>query len=118
MTMFGVLQRYDLRQEVVENFIDLLNSSVVPRVTRTPGFVSHRILNLRNGVLLSISTFEDQAAADAWARRASDALGSEPRAFLTTPPTILVGRVHDRRRSSHESSPTSIAQAAAERSSQ
>jgi hypothetical protein len=37
MTMFGVLQRYDPKREVVENFIDHLNSNVVPVVTRVPG---------------------------------------------------------------------------------
>jgi hypothetical protein len=114
MTMFGVLQRYDPKQGAADEFIGHVKTSVVPLVANVPGFVSHRILNLRPDVLLSISTFVDKSGAEEWARRASDALGPEPRALLAISPTIVVGRVHDRRRSPPESSSTDPVQAAAE----
>ncbi len=97
MAMYGVLHRYATDPRAVDEVIRRVDAGVALRVQAAPGFVSHRILDLRNGVLLSIAAFDTEESAREWACQAAAVRDQRLGSLLIAPPEIVVGRTHDRK---------------------
>jgi hypothetical protein len=78
----------------MDEIVRRAREGLLPTITAQPGFVSYNIFSLENNVVMAITIFDNQAAADAvnkpfvvWARE------QELRALLTGPHEVLSGEV-------------------------
>lgn len=98
MVMHGVLQRFDTDSRTSGEVNRLIGGDATYLAGQAPGFVSHRIHRLPNGVLLTVAAFDDEASARDWADRVATARDTGSGANLLAN-QITVGRIHDRKRS-------------------
>jgi hypothetical protein len=90
--MYTSVRRYEgcpnakeLAQKVSEGFL--------PIVSQVPGFISYLVVDSGGGVVSSISTFLNQAAAEESNKRAADWVRQTIAHLLPNPPQITAGEV-------------------------
>lgn len=78
----------------MDEIVRRAREDLLPTITAQPGFVSYNIFSLEKNVVMAITIFDNQAAAEAanksfvvWARE------QELRALLTGPHEVLSGEV-------------------------
>jgi hypothetical protein len=74
-----------LTQEVREGF--------VPIVRKVPGFKEYFWVNAGEGVMFSVSVYEDRAGAEESVRRAADWVREHIASLLPNPPEVTTGEV-------------------------
>jgi hypothetical protein len=71
----------------------LVAESFVPLIEPVPGFVAYYWLDIGNGVMASVSVFEDQTGADESVRMAREWVRENAAALLPNPPEVIEGSV-------------------------
>jgi hypothetical protein len=93
--MHATIRRYEaVDQTRINDVVRKIDESLVPRLSKLPGFSSYQVVDAGNGVLSSIGFFDTSAQADESTRVASDWLRDEKlEAALPKPPKITSGEV-------------------------
>ena len=90
--MYAAIRRYRVQPANVAKIKRLLQDWLVPAVTGVQGFVAYYLIDADDGVLTSVSIFEDRAGAEE-----SNSLAADEREvirnLLPNPPEVTVGEV-------------------------
>jgi len=70
-----------------------VNEGFVPLISKIPGFVAYYWVDAGGGVMVSVSVFESQAAAEESNKKAADWVKTNITPLLPKPPQITAGRV-------------------------
>ena len=71
----------------------LVDEGFVPLLTHVPGFIAYYWLDAGDGVMASLSVYEDQAGADESVRIAQDWVRENAATLLPNPPRVTEGLV-------------------------
>jgi len=91
--MFASVRRYRMDPLGVDELITRVEQEFVPIVSKSPGFVAYYAVDAGNGIVTSISIFEDQKGAEQSSLAAADWVGRRIASLLPTPPEITAGEV-------------------------
>jgi surfactin synthase thioesterase subunit len=81
----GVTDTAEDRRRVAEEFLPLLKD--------IPGFVAYYEIDAGNGVMATISVFEDQAGEEASTERAAEWVRENEASIAPNPPEVTAGEV-------------------------
>ena len=90
--MYGVLRRYEGVTDPVE-LGRRVQEGFVPLLRQISGFVAYYWVNAGDGVMFSVSVFQDQAGSEESTRRAADYVRENLASLLPTPPQVIAGEV-------------------------
>jgi len=71
----------------------LVGASFVPLLEHVPGFIAYYWLDVGDGVMASMSVYEDQAGADESVRIAHGWVAENAATLLPNPPDVIEGDV-------------------------
>lgn len=71
----------------------MVAETFVPRLEQVPGFVAYYWLDAGDGVMASLSVYEDQAGADKSVEIASDWVNENATELMPNPPRVTEGHV-------------------------
>lgn len=91
--MHASIRRYKVDSKSVGEVFRQANAGFVPTISKVPGFVGYYGLDAGNGVLVTISLFNDQTGAKESERAAAEWVGKNVSHLLQTPPEITTGEV-------------------------
>ena len=93
--MYAIDRRYDgIDQSRTEELTRKVNESLIPRLSKLPGFNGYFLIDAGDGVMSSIGLFETSAQADESTRVASTWAREEKlEGILPHPPEITGGEV-------------------------
>jgi hypothetical protein len=90
--MYATVRRY----EGVSNPSEAgrrVDESFVPLIQQIPGFVAYFWVDAGNGVMLSMSVFQDKARAEESTRKAAEWVKQNLVSLLPNPPQVTAGEV-------------------------
>jgi len=90
--MYASIRRYRVEPERVDRLKRILAYDLVPALSEVPGFVAYYLLDAGNGVVMSVSIFQDRAGADESTSLAADGQ-VVIRALLPEPPEVTAGEI-------------------------
>jgi len=92
--MFASVRRYEgIDPGSVDEVMQLVHEGFSNIISQAPGFIAYYALDAGDGVIASISVFEDQAGADESNRMAADWVAENLAAYIQTPPLTTAGDV-------------------------
>jgi hypothetical protein len=93
--MHGTIRRYEsVDQNRTSELTKKVDESLMPRLSKLPGFSGYHLIEAGNGVVSSISFFDTSAQADESTRVASTWVREQKlETALPKPPTITSGEV-------------------------
>jgi hypothetical protein len=93
--MYATIRRYEaVDQTRIKDVVTKVDETLVPRLSKLPGFSGYQVIDTGNGVLSSIGFFDTAAQAGESARVAADWLREEKlETALPNPPKITSGEV-------------------------
>jgi hypothetical protein len=93
--MYGTIRRYEaIDQNRTSELVKKVDETLVPRLTKLPGFSGYHLIEAGNGVMSSISFFDTSAQADESTRVASTWVREQKlETALPNPPKITSGEV-------------------------
>ena len=91
--MYASVRRYKMEPGSVEELMRRVEEGFVPIISKGPGFVAYYVLDAGDGVVASISVFEDQAGAEESNRMAADWVKENLASLLPNPPEVTAGEV-------------------------
>jgi hypothetical protein len=92
MRMYAAVRRYEGVTDPAEAG-RLVDESFVPLLEHVPGFIAYYWLDAGDGVMASLSVFEDEAGADESVRIARDWVRDNAAALLPNAPRVTEGSV-------------------------
>jgi hypothetical protein len=69
--MYAAIRRYELLPADVPTLRQRVQAGFLPIISQVAGFVSYDLIEAENGVVISVSVFADEAAAQESSRRAA-----------------------------------------------
>jgi hypothetical protein len=90
--MWGAVRRYEGITDPPEAG-RLVDESFLPLLEHVPGFVAYYWIDAGDGVMASLSVFEDQAGADESVRVAHDWVRDNAATLIPNPPQVTEGDV-------------------------
>ncbi len=93
--MYATIRRYEaIDQTLTSELVKKVDDTLVPRLSKLPGFSGYHLIEASNGVMSSIGFFDTSAQADESTRVASDWVREEKlEKALPNPPKITAGEV-------------------------
>jgi hypothetical protein len=93
--MHATIRRYEaIDQTRTSELVKKVDETLVPRLSKLPGFSGYHLIEAGNGVVSSVSFFDTSAQADESTRVASDWVRDEKlETALPHPPKITAGEV-------------------------
>ncbi len=91
--MYASIRRYTTRPGSAQAVASRARERFVPVMSQLPGFRAYYIVDAGEGVLLSISIFDDRESAEASNREARSYVQESLASFLPDPPEITAGEV-------------------------
>jgi hypothetical protein len=93
--MYATIRRYEsVDQARTDELVKKVDESLVPRLSKLPGFSGYHLIEAGNGVISSIGFFDTSAQADESTRVASDWVREEKlETALPQQPKITSGEV-------------------------
>ena len=93
--MYGTIRRYEaIDQSRTSELVKKVDETLVPRLSKLPGFSGYHLIEAGNGVMSSISFFDTSAQADESTRVASNWVREQKlETALPNPPKITSGEV-------------------------
>jgi len=70
--MYATIRKYQGKQGTINDVAQQVQHEFVPLMTAQPGFVSYTAVHTGNDAVISVSVFQDRAAADAANKVAAD----------------------------------------------
>jgi hypothetical protein len=90
--MYATVRRYDGVADVREA-IRHVNEGFLQIVSEIPGFAAYYWIDAGDGVMISVSVFQDRASAEESNARASEYAREKMASVLPNPPQITAGEV-------------------------
>ncbi|QKW07974.1 hypothetical protein HUT18_17850 [Streptomyces sp. NA04227] len=90
--MYAVVRRYEGVTDPVEAG-RRVDEGFVPLLRQVPGFVAYYWIDAGDGVMVSVSVYDNQAGADESVRRAADFVRNNLASLLPHPPQVTSGQV-------------------------
>jgi hypothetical protein len=93
--MYATIRRYEaVDQTRINDVVKKVDETLVPRLSKLPGFGSYHVIDAGDGVLSSIGFFDTAAQADESTRVASDWVREEKlETMLPKPPKVTSGEI-------------------------
>jgi hypothetical protein len=93
--MYATIRRYEsVDQDRTSELVNKVDTSLLPRLSKLPGFSGYHLIEAGNGVMSSISLFDTSAQADESTRVASNWVREQKlETALPNPPQITSGEV-------------------------
>lgn len=91
--MFAAIRRYNAFEGAAATIATRVNDEFLPKIRQMPGFVGYYVVNGGDGSLVSVSLFEDRAAADESTRLATAWVRERLAHLIKTAPVISTGEV-------------------------
>ena len=93
--MYGTIRRYEATdQSRTSELVKKVDETLVPRLSKLPGFSGYQLIEAGDGVMSSISFFDTSAQADESTRVASNWVREQKlESALPNPPKITAGEV-------------------------
>ncbi|HET9493313.1 MAG TPA: antibiotic biosynthesis monooxygenase [Chloroflexia bacterium] len=91
--MYTYVRRYNVKPESVNEVIRLAVEGFVPIISRERGFLAYDLMNSGNGTVTSISTFDNQVAAENANILTMEWVNANLASLVTEPPLIISGKV-------------------------
>jgi quinol monooxygenase YgiN len=91
--VYVAIRRYEVDPGSVEEVLRQINEGFIPIIKDVAGFLSYYALDAGDGVLATISVFEDRAGAEESIRMAADFVEQNLASLLPNPPEIIAGEV-------------------------
>jgi hypothetical protein len=93
--MYATIRRYEsVDQSRTRELVKKVDESLVPRLSKLPGFSGYHLIEAGNGIMSSIGFFDTSAQADESTRVAADWVRDEElETALPKPPKITSGEV-------------------------
>jgi hypothetical protein len=93
--MYATIRRYDaVDQSRTSELVKKADETLVPRLSKLPGFGGYHLIEAGNGVISSVGFFETSAQADESTRLASNWVREEKlESALPNPPKVTSGEV-------------------------
>ena len=88
--MYVAVRRYDGVTKVAEA-LRRVQEGFVPIVREVPGFVAYYAIDAGDGVIASISVFQDQAGSEESTKRAADYVRENLASLIPNPPQVTAG---------------------------
>lgn len=90
--MFATIRRYQAKPGQTDEALRRVQEGLVPILTQQPGFVSYAVIDAGGDVSISVSLYDDRAAAEA-ANSTAGTWVRENLADLVGPANVTVGEV-------------------------
>jgi hypothetical protein len=91
--MHATVRRYKIAPTSVGKLTQEIREGFVPIVSNVPGFKEYFWVNADDGVMFSISVYENRAGAEESSRRAAGWVREHIASLLPGPPEITTGEV-------------------------
>jgi hypothetical protein len=93
--MYATIRRYEaIDQSRTSELVKKVDETLVPRLSKLPGFSGYHLIEAGNGVMSSIGFFDTSAQADESTRVASNWVREEKlETALPNPPKVTAGEV-------------------------
>ncbi len=91
--MYASIRRYKVRRGAEAEVVQRANERFVPIISEASGFVAYYIVDAGNGVLATISIFQDRAGLEESNAIAAEWVEEHLASLLPNPPTITAGEV-------------------------
>jgi hypothetical protein len=93
--MYATIRRYEaIDQSRTSELVKKVDETLVPRLSKLPGFSGYHLIEAGDGVMSSIGFFDTSAQADESTRVASNWVREEKlEAALPNPPKVTAGEV-------------------------
>ncbi len=91
--MYASIRRYRIDPKNTAELTGRVQTGFIPLVSRAAGFVSYHVIDAGDGVLASISIFEDRKGAEESNRIAADWVKRDLTDFIRDAPQITAGEV-------------------------
>jgi hypothetical protein len=91
--MYASVRRYQFPPTAVEDIKRLIGERFVPRVSQAPGFIAYYVVDAGEGVVCSVSVFQDRNGIDESDRLAAAWVKEDLAQYYPNPPEITEGEV-------------------------
>ena len=91
--MYTYVRRYDVKPESVNEVIRRAVEGFVPIISRERGFLAYDLMNSGNGTVTSISTFDNQVAAENANVLTTEWVNANLASLVSEPPLVISGKV-------------------------
>jgi quinol monooxygenase YgiN len=92
--MYAAVRRGQaINQGAVDEIVRRVTEGFLPIISKGPGFMAYYVVGTADGGIVTISVFEDQAAAEESNRLAADWIRQNLGPLLRNPPELNVGEV-------------------------
>ena len=92
--MYTSIRRYNITNgESVASISQRVSEGFVPIISQTPGFIAYSLVDAGEGVVATISIFDDQAGAEESNRRAADWVKQNMAQAISGAPQVTAGQV-------------------------
>jgi len=91
--MYTIVHRYNIKPDAVNQVIQLAVEGFVPLVSRAQGFLAYELINTGSGTVTTISTFQNQVAAEHSNIVADRWVAANLSEFVIEPPLVMSGKV-------------------------
>jgi quinol monooxygenase YgiN len=69
--MYASVRKYRVEPEHVAELMSRVDQTFAPKIAAVPGFTSYQAIDCGNGIVITVSSFADEAGADASAETAA-----------------------------------------------
>ncbi len=91
--MYASIRRYEVRHGAEAEVVQRANEGFVPIISEASGFVAYYIVDAGNGVLATVSIFQDQAGLEESNAIAAEWVEEHLASLVPDPPEITAGEV-------------------------
>lgn len=91
--MYVVIRRYEADEASSDEVLRRVQEGFLPIIRRARGFVAYQVVDAGDGVVASISIFEDHAEANEMTREAAEWVKENLAELVLGPPEIISGEV-------------------------
>ena len=91
--MYAAIRRYNAFEGAAATIAARVNEEFLPKIRQMPGFLGYYVVDGGDGTLVSVSLFEDRAAADESTRAATAWVRDRLNHLIKTAPVISTGAV-------------------------
>ena len=91
--MYASIRRYEVHPGAEAEVVQRANEGFVPIISEASGFVAYYIVDAGNGVLATVSIFQDQAGLEESNAIAAEWVEEHLASLVPDPPEITAGEV-------------------------
>ena len=91
--MYASIRRYQVNLGAEAEIIQRVNEGFVPIISKSPGFIAYYLVDAGDGVIATVSIFQDQVGAEESNAMAAEWVIDNLISLVPDPPLITAGEV-------------------------